>query len=63
MLATLVVEEVINLSFLTQLHEEHNFLTSPRAASFIAHTLSAIAKRTDMENAEAIYKGSGKLHA
>ena len=59
MLASLVVNDVINLSFLMQLHEEHNFLNSPRAASFIGHTLSAISKLRDPEEAESIYKASG----
>jgi translation initiation factor 4G len=59
MLAVLVVQDVINLSFLTQLPDEHNFPTSPRAAAFIGQTISFISKLTSPESAAAMYKASG----
>ena len=60
MLAVLVVQDVINLSFLTQLPDEHNFPTSPKAAAFIGQTISFISKLTSPESAAAMYKASGE---
>ena len=59
MLGALVVKEVVNLSFFTQLPEEHAFATSPKAANFIGSTLAAIAKLTSADNAASLYKASG----
>jgi len=59
MLASLVLNEVVNLSFLTQLPEANNFRRSFRAASFIGLTLAAIAKSTSVENAESLFVSSG----